>query len=553
MVKVKNVAVTSFASDSAMYLEIEGVGRFSVSQYTSGAGINEIPKASCLVAVGRDARQIHKLSALTQYADKLLRLRRAKVVATIQGEWSPTGGSWEGTQTIFDGYFVGLGWRQASGDMQPVISLVHWLITLSFSSTLSATQNTANPASLVAPAVTPTIGFGLGGNASVFASQEAGDLTIAELVPQDLWAALKTLYCALTTRDQFRLTCATDDFFVSPTQQNTRAQEALSRIEGPGLNCQKEYEFARPLKMDVGSLTMIAERIARGIVGETTRAYAQTDFWSNLVANHCAAFSMCVIPMIDRALVVADTPTFRTPWKKITPDDFEYLESSGMLTRPLRGVGIYGDYGSMFGLAIQANPEDPVCIGGQYFSDAEEDQDGTLLVQPAPLWLQGLTHTGDSGKFSGSGRTRLPNAASPGGGEKPEPGQLSETLQGINTLYNRYAESVFQRTSLRSRIATISGKLRFDIAPGTILQIDPKPEPYAGERDSLATPLIGQVFRVTTSINAESKAAVTTLQLSHVRTEKENEASQTSSEYHPLYGEDVYSGAPMIPEWGFDS
>jgi hypothetical protein len=98
-------------------------------------------------------------------------------------------------------------------------------------------------------------------------------------------------------------------------------------------------------------------------------------------------------------------------------------------------------------------------------------------------------------------------------------------------------------------VATISGKLRFDISPGALLRVQRQHEKALSTKFDFGTDLFGHVNRVTFNINSESQLAGTTFQLTSVRTERENTEDRTSVDKHPLFGDDIFLGCPMhLPE-----
>src|SRR5690606_23107276 len=77
----------------------------------------------------------------------------ARVWFEPKGEYGP-GADWPAGKTvIFDGYFMGFGYRKVQGKMQAVAHLQHWLIDLASSSCVTRNGHVANPAQLNAAAV----------------------------------------------------------------------------------------------------------------------------------------------------------------------------------------------------------------------------------------------------------------------------------------------------------------------------------------------------------------------------------------------------------------
>ena len=580
MAKVKNWAVTNLTADKAMVLNIEGIGDFDVVQYTGTFAKNEVPRATCLVAIGRDARSkdagtwatIHKVGmGLTQ-------MKKATLYFEPTGDWKPGSTTqWKGRKVIFEGYYVGMAYRKILEKVQPVLHLIHWLVDLGFSSTMCSNLHPSVPSSMGGVACMGTaagIQQGLGHGGAMETDTGTGQInfvgnltywdTAESCLEEDLWAGMKSILCDLSQDDRF----TPGDFLGECIngegwKKNDRAQRALKRIEGPGAvaegeggGCSMDYKYAKPLKLDIGDFHLIKNSIAESIASKPLESYAGCTFWDALLTGMLPEFGMAIVPLVDRALVIADCPAFRQSWTKtIGPDDYDGFDWSGMISQPLWGVGLICAHHSDTGAG--ESEDDPVKpIGGGFVSQAAEANDGMLLVQNAPSWLNwqtlGDSHVGETTgiKDEAPGRTMTSGPDDPPKSKDPKPSEVAQTTCGIIQLV---AQQVFIENMLRGRSAMISGKLRFDIAPGSVIRIEAKPELFAEGIDQLAVPMYGQVERVTININSEARLASTTFNLGGVRTETENGQDRTSTARHPLFGTEIFVGAPLVDDdWLFE-
>jgi len=95
----------------------------------------------------------------------------------------------------------------------------------------------------------------------------------------------------------------------------------------------------------------------------------------------------------------------------------------------------------------------------------------------------------------------------------------------------------YKSSILGQRYGELSGKLRFDIAPGSIVKVEPPVTAIEGEK----TAMYGAVVQVSFVINSEQHTAGTSFAFSHLRTEKENDIGNAHSKRHfvgtvaPLY------------------
>lgn len=588
MAKAKNWAVTDYSGEKAMTLTIDGVGDFDVVQFTATFAKNEVPRCTCMVSIGRDARSKDAATRakIHEMGTKLTQMKPARIYFEPQGDWKPSSTKqWQGRKVIFEGYYQGLAYRKILDKVQPVIHLTHWLCDLGFSSTLTSNLHPSVVGSLGGVACMGVMsgnpgGLGLGkGGAVIEGSGELGrkisflgDMSYADVIEDeletDLWTAVKSIFCDLAQDDRWKPDLLSD--LVGGTgcidgegwKQNDRALRALKRIEGPTTktegapDCSMDYKYAKPLALDVGEhLANVSFAIATAINQRTLESYAGTTFWEALLMAICPEFGLSVIPMVDRALIIADCPAGRKTWKKgLKPDDYDQFDFSGMISLPLWGVGLMAQHHSNSG--AEGNDGDSVPpIGGGFISEAEENSDGMLIVQEAPSWLNWLTlceeyaDESTGAKKEDASRTLTTDADPPVSGDKPSP---KDVAISACELLKRSAQQIFIENMLRGRGAQIAGKLRFDIAPGSIVKIEAKPELFEDGVDELAVTMYAQVNRVTVNINAEARAAGTTFSLTHIRTETENGKDRTSAAGHPLFGEDIYVGAPLVDDdWLF--
>ena len=81
----KNYVYTDLSVKKSLYLEVDGVGDFEVSQFSCGWAANEIPTAACMLAIGRDVRT-QKKAKLHDSATKMKTMRKARVWFEPKGE-----------------------------------------------------------------------------------------------------------------------------------------------------------------------------------------------------------------------------------------------------------------------------------------------------------------------------------------------------------------------------------------------------------------------------------------------------------------------------------
>lgn len=548
-------------------LWVEGLGRLQISSFSADFSRNQIPNATCLLAVGRNASS-GKAAKIHSELSNLERAAKAKVYFRGYGDWDRKT-EWPDTeQVIFEGRILGVSLQKAGGKLNLAIFLTHWLADLDYSSTLSSQSHPNNPASLTFSATVGSLvrSGAVTVNAGMAQTAEARSITMAN-VRDDLWGkAIKPMLCSLAGEKHVKFKGAVSDCLGPAEGNNRQALAALARIEGvvaDDAGCSLDLSCYTPkLSMDLGEAVpeSVAVAIAQAIRQESINSFAQTTFWGKLAGGYAAFFMFSVIPLVDRALVVPFIPGLRSTYcKEIKADDYAYIDARGELTRPLRAVGVVAGRGLSTGILSGARGGEAILgLGGCFAPEDIDASEGLLHCVQAPIWLSGLFDVGFSAARTTGLKDRLGTASTTtpvalaqarlrgAAGGKPK----EDIIRDVSSLFNGYAHAVYVSESLRSRLAVVSGKLRFDIAPGSTVKLAGSVERFLGGADALGQELIGSVARVSLGIDAESGQAGTAFQLDCVRTTQENQQDATSLDLHPLY-RTKFLGAPLVDDLQF--
>lgn len=564
---------TQLSRENCLVLEVAGK-RLPLVHYTGSFAINQIPEAVASVGIGRDVYNPSVAAEIHNTVKSLRSMSPARVLFTPSGDFDNKGTKWpEKEVVIFDGYYTGFGRQKVRGKICFACQLTHWMVDMAFTSALSSAVAPGSPASLTFPAIMEPFQGAAGGTTiqggGSFVSSYVGHEVTANGVQQDLWGSIKNLFYGMATYDGFNPVTSVADLElagvdVTQLKHNHRAVKALARIEGPvdvptnGINGSFPYAFgvALPLDLkDAQSSNAVADFIGNSMSGYDAIGLSQ---WDLLVSAILPAFGLDVLPAVDRGVVVARIPGYRGQagkyYRTIIADDYEFVSENAVLAQPLRAVVCHGVITDFYGTSSYVGQSGDSGSGGVFASSAVEDGDGCVKYSPVPPWLSGIVLTGLNGGSS-TGVTRnepvrsstTPDAGKPA--NQKTPGEMRET---IKPLLNQFARMVYITEALRGRGGTITGKLRFDIAPGSHVKLEGHSETFLGVSDELETPIYAQVNRVTVDIDAEAKAAGTSMLLTHTRDDAENKADRTSADSHPFYGKNVCLGLPLVPELRFE-
>lgn len=572
--RVKQWASIDFTDKDALYLEIRLKGqtkwtRFSVSQFTCSYSKNTIPTAQCLVALGRKVRgsAAFLYAKIHTYADDLALMCEARVMANIRGEITPGGSLWPAkTLKLFEGYYLGLGQNQTDGKAGVVLHLIHRSIDLACSSSVSPFVHQGSPFQLSARAVLATASPSGANNSTgeagpVFSSAQTAAFSFTSYanflsdIRNDWFGAVKRMMVAIASVKgsifDLLTNCAPGS---APTiADNTRALKALANIEG----ADKAYKFGTKIAFADPLADCIATQVKNFISNATVESWAYSTFWDKLVGELLPTFRMAYIPRAESDIVIADMPTYYGPsaWRDLRINDYEGVQLQAIQDLPLRGIGVYGQTGSQtMDDQIRNSTTPGVLMAGCYLIDSNSTGDGPIRAIPAPPWLNSLwqnkvtTQLGDS----------VPTEQGVIRGNRPADVYVQDA-EAIRSIFNRYAKTVYYDEVTKANGATISGRLRFDIAPGSIVSFETKTDRFIKNntiprQDTLAVDRVGQIANVSIAINADARLACTSFSVSAMRNLKDASDKRTKVDEHPLFSQasihgNKKHGAPLLDEF----
>lgn len=135
-------------------------------------------------------------------------------------------------------------------------------------------------------------------------------------------------------------------------------------------------------------------------------------------------------------------------------------------------------------------------------------------------------------------------------------------LGNAQPVWDLYARTLYIHEVLKNRQATISGPVRFDIAPGSQVMLETTEDKFVKEilyPGSVTDPCNfgfqtfywASVLRVSTIIDCQNMRASTNFHLAHFRDEAENRDSGTSIASHPLWQACRWAGCVLVQDAAF--
>lgn len=524
--------------------------------------LNDIPTATATIACGVNmttsaASKIH--SAMNTLKPRM----PATIDVTIETPHGRINKSPPETHRVFEGYYIGIGIQRAENNANFILHFVHWLDDLNCGSILNGNWYPGASADMAQTALYGALSNAPGSGArkdgfAVPLADPTLDLITLRNMTSDLWGSvLKPILLALSNKRH----PMSQGRCIGADNNNKIVQLALDKIPN-GAPTQV------PLKLKIPAIdaTLIGLTAQAGISKMLTNGLAYNTMWSKLVGELAAGFLFAVSPAATCANVI---PFFGglqisangTAWRTIRLNDYNYANFNSSQRQLLESINVYYPYVSNSNVAagreagapmrsycppVAKYPDLPAVAGGR--------AEGVIMVRELPTWLHnntevsGYAHealmpeidTHDPGKGS----------STPTGGVTVRPPITVSQHKGIAT---QYCEHWFKTEILNQRYGEFSGKLRFDIAPGSMLAIEVPPEPPPVNPMSTGrepSHMYASVTKVSYVINAEQHKAGTSFVLSNLRTEAENNILTLVSPKPPLYNEPWYGGPLSVMATG---
>lgn len=508
--------------------------------------LNTIPEATLQCAIGRDVRSLEVAPIHEIIGD--LKVQTPVTVycqADEAANSGVTGGDWPSDPfIIFDGVIVGTGSRKArEGTANLVLSCRSNLVGLEYSWAPNKMMHPLNAGNFHMAA-----GLNLGDdNPSFIISTLASQFFTSTTVENDYWSlGLQPWLTAIANQRQIFDNDAID-------QGNNDAIAALNLFE-PFVDDGSEQLFGVPLSMNnfdiIGTRPGI-DSLVTDAANETARSFTGTTFWEKIVQDFGSRYLFTLVPMATRALIVPMIPGLTQAWLTIDPDEYDSISLSGFLPRPLRGVVLYTGVNSMtgaFGLQ-RGHALDIQHIGGLF--ENTNMQEGMLYFRDAPQWLSNAVSQMCWAPGAAAPNAVKGNVAAGPAGEAPDFPPAMALRDQAKTLWDEYAKALYLFEVFKHRNGTVVGKLRFDIAPGSTIDLITIEEKFVDQTVAFPSDLVlnGIVTGVTVMIDSEACRAYTAIEMRYMRDVIERIDPNLTTDAHPLWSV-PFAGAPLCKEFG---
>lgn len=526
-----------------------------ISQLSMTYAINDIPTATAILALGRDART-GQPSRAYDIAKTATRLTEAYIkLEGALGEWEPRGDAgfkytfpYANDVTLFKGYVGGISYTRSSGKVALSVNLVNQLVTLSMS--MGGTNH-------ILPGTPLTLDAPIPESTGIKVKTDAASRFTSEFknnIETDFCLGLINVIKKLASDEYQIQTHESAD--TNNGASNLAARTALLTSDDTrwlGLIQLGDTGYLKgaitQYRLDINALLM--ENIVRFVSDSLASSIYSVDIWSNLVSILLPDFGCAVVPFARTAAVVPILPMYKEAQVTLKSSEYADFSMTANVKQPVRAVGITSKDPSGTGL----QDTQKFVLGAAYVA-SKEATDGGWFFKPAPGWCENFKYIDLNPENPEVTKviSEVSNSANGADTRTPIPPNFTAKSEVVNSALAKYAKQVYAGIALRGRQGSLVGKLRFDISPGSTIRFELSPEEITGKNDLLSTEatafFYGFVNQVTISIDAEQGFASTSFMLSNLRNNIENNQTDGlfSMTEHPFFNGAFFKGASLIPE-----
>jgi hypothetical protein len=436
---------------------------------------------------------------------------------------------------IFEGFVVGIGYQRSHNHANYVLNLVHWLDDLNNSTSVNGDWLPGAPADYAAAAMTTILNTG--GTTSLGTKPTFTIDLVAQQAREDLWAKVIKPACQKLAGYNPRANILGD------AENNPAALAALDRMPGAGAAANKYY---RPLELRVQSDNNFHKSLNDYFTNVFADPSAQNSFWAKIITEIAPDFLFAISPAVDWALPIPVCAGLRWPddGKVIAASEYNYANFNANMSQIIEAVHIIYPLTSNVNAAPEktgAAAQQPNSYRRMYASypppeviSADKEKRGLKLFKQPPRWLDGIDATGLLALYTI--QTNVLTTGTPTPAAKLSlPDLVNSTIDAVEnakSIVADFAQQMYCNKVLQQRVGELSGALRFDIAPGSIVKI------MTPLRDATTNNehVIASVMAVSYVINAERATAGTSFTIAHTKTEAESTNEFYSVPRPPLYG-----------------
>lgn len=538
-------------SEFKLTATINGVKFKDVVGISATFGLNSIPTATLQVATGVNVLTDEGATIHTQLQNLKPRTKASVTLTVTTNDGRKEKMMPDGDYVIFEGYYAGSGYQRSTSNATYTIHLLHWLDDLNCSSMLNGNWFQGAPHDMAQAAGAYSLRTGGSGEANIAPVLDVSPTIVTRRnMESDLWEnVIKKIFDAVANMPHPKEQNQEGNAGGAGASgigggDNKAAQDALAKMPG-------NAPIPGKLPLNLAGLNNIVVDYSAnmGVSHLLLNGIAYNSFWSKLIGELGASFLFGVSPGVEFANVIPYFGGLSTPWRTIAADEYNYANFNCSVANLIESVDIFYAQQGSSGYSRGGSAPTPMSYYRPWGRYPQTNQDfrGQILVRDPPAWIanptpQSLYTPPLTLDPIGDALTPQRGPSTPPQGAPTAP----EAEQNVKTsgILTRYCEHWFKSAVLGQRNGELSGKLRFDIAPGSTVKIEAPANALGAEKINM----YAMVTQVSYVINAEQHTAGTSFSLTSLRNEYENENNQLVSATPPLYTS-AWTGGPLTTKF----
>lgn len=436
--------------------------------------------------------------------------------------------------TVFDGLYNGPSFNDGDRQVQHGATLTHWLLPLSFVSGLDKRTFSVSPFSALQPANNTA---GSEQKASLVVSVNPQLSAIFQSAGTDLWGSGLVPFIEAFAK------AALPPLSIGACFDNVSVDAINERLTYAAQKLQESLSLPsyKPLAIREDSQrTLLAPRFGQFVEAQLGFEQTNETLWDKLIGRILPQMHCHLVVGVDRAFaapVVFGAGSDPNSIKLIDADSVLKITTSNQVSRPIRGLQLIATTSSTTNSSKVSSGSPLPTYNGCY----DSGKTGAILYRAASELFAGLVQKAPANKVFGIANRNTASQTGTNPGSIPDSGVPSPTEQAeaSNDVLSNVARLLYYEEALRGRVARVVCPLRLDISPGSLVRVQ---LPQGTERSGRAAyDLVGVVTKLSVSIDAQSTAATTTLELRNYILLSANGGDLPPIERHPLYGETPFS------------
>ena len=523
--------------------------QWDITAYNATFELNNIPSGSVMLPVGYSLGENGRAAEIMTRLNNFRSKQKIQVFLQIDADETEYGKGIEKFKgnkpvLIFEGKISGAILKRGHNSLYVMAHFVHWLAELNNSSVLSGNSHVTNPLVLYqegAQNYAGGAGTGTGADpndACAFTTEPQWTITNTNAFAfdgsQDIWEGMLKPFLSCVIKSD-SLDNDLQQFFNTDASKKRRL-DALNKINTGGIVLKK-----------TDNLDVVASALRADLTSGIKDVAIANTIWGLIISYWAPSYFLVIVPRVEDAIVASVVGSYRDSsdqYLEIAASDYYAINVNLSSRQSISTVAVFANPPNGTGAELTVNwPFYPGIYPDFPPVGDTTKLEGILLVKSLPNWLNAIPDELDASAAAEKPETAFdPTAAAVAAAVATAEQALREKNETQKSLAKLFAKFYYVNEIFNNRSGEISGKLRFDIAPGSNVRVQTV---ALGSDYGKFESVYGMVVRVSYTIDATQGTASTVFTLSNLRIQSELDDTTLSIAESPLYTS-VWPGGPLL-------